>query len=598
MDRNRVLVRTDSGEVAAQQPTRLVQRNLRTALMLVDGKRSAGEIADQFSDGSIGKSALADLERAGMIRLVTVTNTGEVQPAGVEEKSIHLPGTADVGLPSQVTEQLPGAAEAVIEVITLDDRIEPEPVRKPAPGENVRTQKRSSPDHPQMSAVATIASRAADVSGPADARQEARRAAPPSARRGTRGLLSILVLMVLMAVLTAGIASHLYPYERHRPGIERQLSETLGQPVRIGSISFTWTPLPSVTLEHVVVGADERLTVATVRVVPDPRSIYRDDFVVYDLQLAGVTVTGEALVSVSGWLAQAAQKRVFLLHHVGFDDGTLVLNDAVVNGFRGEWKMDDGGRPQSLYFQSGDGVVSGELMPVHGIYQLKLRGNGWKPDFLAPLVVDYFDSEGVIDSQSIQFSKVYARIADGSVFGDASISWRGSSRFSAQVNIRSVDVAKLIAQTRSDLSMKGTVSGSLTLGPAPLAAAGQGVLVEGNLSLQRGVLNRFDLVEALRAADRHTVRGGTTRFEEGAMRIHIDPQSVRISGLRIQSGLMSAVGQIAVGGHDQNITGGVNVELRTSSGKLRTPISISGPLRDPVLTADRSRSRSRAETLL
>jgi hypothetical protein len=101
----------------------------------------------------------------------------------------------------------------------------------------------------------------------------------------------------------------------------------------------------------------------------------------------------------------------------------------------------------------------------------------------------------------------------------------------------------------------------------------------------------------LRAAGRHTVRGGTTRFDEGTMSIRIDPQSVRISRLRIESGLMSAVGQIAVG-RDQNITGGVNVELRTSSGKLRTPVSISGLLRDPVLTADRSLPRSQAETLL
>ena len=81
-----------------QQPTRLVQRNLRTALMLVDGKRSAGEIADQFSDGSIGMSALADLERAGMIRLVMAAETDEVQAAGMAESPLHPIGAATVSL--------------------------------------------------------------------------------------------------------------------------------------------------------------------------------------------------------------------------------------------------------------------------------------------------------------------------------------------------------------------------------------------------------------------------------------------------------------------------------------------------------------------
>lgn len=580
-----------------QQPTRLVQRNLRTALMLVDGKRSAGEIADRFSDGSIGKSALADLERAGMIRLVTVTKVGEVQHAGAVESPIHPIGAATVSLPSQVTEQHPGNAEAVIEVITLDDGVDSAPVRKPVLGEGVRKRSRAA-HHAQASAIVGIASNAAELPPPARAGRPVRRAAPPSDRRGTRGrLLSVLAFVVVAAVLVAAIASRLYPYERHRPSIERQLSESLGQPVRIGAISFTWTPLPGIMLEHVAIGEDERLTVAAMRVVPDPRSAFRDEFVVHDLQLAGVAVTGEALLSASEWLSRTAEKRHFVLHHVSFGDGRLVLNDAIVNDFHGEWKMDDGGRPQTLYFQRGDGAISGELTPGHGAYQLKLRGSGWKPDFLAPMVVDYFDSEGVVDSQSMRFSKVYARVADGSIFGDASVSWHTASSFSAQLEVRSVDVAKLIAQTQSDLSMKGTVSGSLTLGPAPLAVGGQGILAEGDLSVHRGVLNRFDLVEALRAADRHAVRGGTTHFEEGALRIRIGPQSVRIFRLRIQSGLMSAVGQIAVG-RDQNITGGVDVELRTSSGKLRTPVAISGLLRDPVLTADRSLPRSRAETLL
>lgn len=580
-----------------QQPTRLVQRNLRTALTLVDGKHTAGEIAERFPDGTIGMSALADLERAGMIRLVMVGKTDEVQDAGAVETPIHSMGGAAVSLPSQVTEQHPGTSEAVIEVITLDDGIDPVPVRKPALGQGVRKRSQTS-HHAHASAIAEIGSGAAELPAPASAGRQARRAASVSGRRGIRGtLLSVLAFVAVAAVLVAAIASRLYPYERHRPGLERELSETLGQPVRIGAISFAWMPLPAVTLEHVAIGEDERLTVAAMRVVPDPRSVFHKEWLVYELQLQGVSVTGAALVTVSEWLSLAAKKRDYVLHHVSFGDGTLVLNDAVVNGFSGEWKMDDGGRPQALSFQRGDGAISGELTLGHGAYQLKLHGNGWKPDFLAPMVVDYFDSEGVVDSQSMRFSKVYGRIADGSVSGDASVSWHTASSFSAQLEVRSVDIAKLIAQTQSDLSIKGTVSGSLKLGPAPLAVAGQGILAEGDLSVHRGVLDRFDLVEALRAADRHAVRGGTTRFEEGALRIRIDPQSVRISRLRIQSGLMSAVGQVAVG-RDQNITGGVNVELRTSSGKLRTPVSISGLLRDPVLTADRSLPKYQAETLL
>lgn len=593
MDSDLVLVRTNSGEAAVQQPTSLVQRNLRMALMLVDGVRSAGEIVGHFSDGSIGKSALADLRRAGMIRLATDTNTNAAERAGAVAACADPIRYESVSLPPQVTEQHPGVAEAVIEVITLDDHIEAVPSHNPAVGE--KSQKRSwTSQHPQESTTIKVVSREGDMDEAARSDRPGRRAQPSGsrARRGT--FLSVLALISAIVLLIAGIA-HSYPYERHLPSLERQLSQAVDQPVRIGAISFTWTPLPSITLEHVVIGADDRLTVAIMRVVPDPRAMFGGDVVLYSMRLENLSLTGEALSAVSGWLSRAAEKRHLVVRHLDFIDGALVLKDTTMTGFRGEWDMTDGGRPQSLHFERAEGTISGDLIPRNGAYQLTLRGNNWKPDFLAPMVVDHFDAEGVIDSRSMQLSKVYARIADGSIFGDASVTWDGDSRYSAQLGMRSVDIARLIAQTKSDLSMKGTVSGSLKLGPAPLGDARERVLAEGNVSLHRGVLDRFDFVEAVRAAKRHEVRGGATRFEEGTARVRIDSQNVRVSRLRMQSGLMSADGEIAIGS-DQTISGGVNVELHTSSGKVRAPVSISGLLGDPVLTAERSHRGAQSET--
>ncbi len=124
MDSSLVFVRTASGEAALQQPTRLVQRNLRRALALVDGERDIADIAARFGDCAVGEAALADLQRSGLIETMEERRLrGEdiaataTPPFAVEQS----PAPIVPGLPSQVTDTDPRVSGGLVEVITIDD---------------------------------------------------------------------------------------------------------------------------------------------------------------------------------------------------------------------------------------------------------------------------------------------------------------------------------------------------------------------------------------------------------------------------------------------------------------------------------------------
>jgi hypothetical protein len=119
MEEDVVFRRTAAGEAAVRQPTRLLQRNLRSALQLVDGGRDKKEILRHFADRTIGSAALADLLRAGLIEIPQQSQEATLRARPFRPRAAAAP--ASVTLPEQIVESEPGAAGAIIETITVED---------------------------------------------------------------------------------------------------------------------------------------------------------------------------------------------------------------------------------------------------------------------------------------------------------------------------------------------------------------------------------------------------------------------------------------------------------------------------------------------
>ena len=63
MDSNLIYLKTASGEEAMHQRTRVMQRNLRMVLILVDGKSTVSDLVLRIGNQALTESALAELTR-------------------------------------------------------------------------------------------------------------------------------------------------------------------------------------------------------------------------------------------------------------------------------------------------------------------------------------------------------------------------------------------------------------------------------------------------------------------------------------------------------------------------------------------------------
>lgn len=72
MNDEQVFFKTPAGEDAVRERTRLVQRNLRMVLILVDGVIDAAALKNKVGDAAMVDSALAELNRMGLIETAEV----------------------------------------------------------------------------------------------------------------------------------------------------------------------------------------------------------------------------------------------------------------------------------------------------------------------------------------------------------------------------------------------------------------------------------------------------------------------------------------------------------------------------------------------
>ena len=93
MDKKTVFVKTKEGDEAMRQRTRLVQRNLRNILIMVDGHASVADLCRRFGDENVAQAALAELLAGGFI----------AEPANqLDFTSTHSPDT-----PAEKAEDVP-----------------------------------------------------------------------------------------------------------------------------------------------------------------------------------------------------------------------------------------------------------------------------------------------------------------------------------------------------------------------------------------------------------------------------------------------------------------------------------------------------------
>ncbi|MBK8335575.1 MAG: hypothetical protein IPL03_02830 [Sterolibacteriaceae bacterium] len=608
MTDEQIYCKTPEGERALVQRTRLVQRNLRNVLILVDGVATVADLTKKLGDGGFLRASLAELVRGGFVETIEENRVrrgidaasapeGEAQasPIPAEMPPVSLPPQLESALPEpsrwpevpepSVEEALPAPEPMSAAEPPVSLRLAPQvPFWRrwfgaPRPVEASAAPAPPQPPEPEPARVPEL------PRAPAKVRIKPIRRGVASEPR--MGWPSRLIAALLGLAALAVLAMVVFPYDRFRPQVEERASLWLGQAVTIGEIRFALTPRPGVTLERVRLDGEKGVVLGSVRVLPSPLSLFSDKW------RLGTIVLERPLIDQRAVLALLDSRRLpagdsIAVQEVAIEDAMVSIAGLSLEGISGTIELTPDTRISEISLRSKDDTLrlTGQPQPPVSL-KLNLTSGGWRMPWRGGVAVESIEAEGLLNRNALRIDKFVLRALGGTITGSATVDWQQQVALSTQASYARMNLQRLLALVEPAARVQGDVSGKITLrANAPsFESAGRAVSGGGTFTLDRGSLEGFDLVEAVRTRSDNPIRGGATKLEDFSGSISLDPGNWRLSGLRGSSGVMSTAGYLHQAGG--KIDGVMDVQLRGSANQVNVPVVISGSLADPMLAARR-----------
>ena len=592
MNENAVYVKTEAGEEAVSKRT-IVQRNLRSILIMIDGRTPVGSLAQQFGDPLIVEGLVGELEHRGLVRRIDASAQDE--EADRAELSSMLVDIEDlVSQPIMpVSEDIRRAHEKasakespVLDefAMALPELQAPASVNTPAPAAalSAADDVRGAIRRAMMSASPNAT--AAERSGGGLQRVFDLFAGRVGDRKGPPGSLGkkIVLSAAALLVLLLGLF-FFYPYQRHLPHFESLATELLGQPVRIASVSPSLFPEPSIALEGVTVGGPGQLEIGAVKLVPRVSTLLSERTVLRDVRIERAALNLSFLPALSRRQDINWASRWVTVEHVSMVDASIVLLGGAIGALGGDLALDENGVLTRLSLASADGGLRLQGNNAGGVWSVSMTALGWQTPGKPSLLFDVLEARGTLNSRRLQFDQLDVKLYDGYATGRVSLDFADVARFEGQLQTSRLSLGGLLKVFAPSLLLTGELSLSLSL-------TGEGRNYEelrknlrgtGTLVVQRGQIERVDLVQAVRIPRPGGVRGGSTRFDRLDADAVVDASGLNLSQVVMESGLVGAKGTLRLA--DDTLRGRLDVTLQGSATTVRAPVSIEGPYADPVV---------------
>lgn len=608
MDSTLIYEKTPAGEEAMHQRTRVVQRNQRMVLILVDGKASVAELCARTGNAEMAERALAELEQGGFIRVCAEPASvwQQRRQAVIEIGSAALEQVSQFSTfsqrPDEAALRRSAAAAGAAEEGSKADRgkeagsnratgvaVAPraEPGLSSLPVEDISifgldpeitTPARATPPVSQPRRGFFARWLGSGDGGTEHIKPIRRGAAEASLGWPARVGLAGGVLAMLLGLLV-----FLFPYERYLPEVEATLSRLSGQPVTVAALRVGFSPQPALELDDVRIGAPEHaLRIASVRLTPTLSALFGGSRVFRELRLSGVDLPAAALPLLATAVGKAASD-AWRFEKLTLAGLVLDLGGLSLPAMNGDLQLSAAGTLAALRLETPERSLQLTAQPRDAAFAVTLEGFGWRPTSASPWLFDSLKLDGVLAGDTFAISAMELRLLDGVVRGTARAGGEATPALSGSIDFERISARRFAQALGLGEVLSGDIDGRLqfaaratTWSELPSALAGTGSIV-----VKRGSVVGIDLAEAARRVSKKPVVGGATRFEQLTANIRLTPEMVRFNPLVVSSGLMQSVGRLDVD-RELHLAGAMDIEMKGIN-RLRVPISFAGTLRSPEI---------------
>src|SRR5437899_966577 len=419
-------------------------------------------------------------------------------------------------------------------------------------------------------AAKTRGDMASGDSAPQDRRAKAMKRGPGVAaayRRQERNWGKPVTIALVVILGVALVALHVIPIST--ADYEKAAREALGQPVRLGSGRVSlWR---GVHYEFRDVRIGERVRIAEVRAFPALDALFEEKKIFKRVELEGAAVPqdllGEALFARANGenftLGRVLAKQLKL-------EGPLPLPPLDV-----DVALDATGMPRVVSLTGPENLVA-NLSSKGAELEFEMSATSFALPIAPALSLDQFGMKGTLTRRGMNISSWDGAALNGSVSGTAKVRWGGTWNVEGAVTARGINAAvfapALLLEGRGEGTGRFWMTGAE---PAKLASGGR---LEGNFTVNKGVLGSFDLSRAIQTGGRQVT--GRTQFTQMNGQAIYNAGAVALRNVNIGAGALNA-GASADIAQSGALSGRIVIDVRTSTQALRAILILGGTVKEP-----------------
>jgi len=559
MNDSTIFDKTTAGDEAIREKTRLVQRNLRLVLVLVNGIADVASLKRSLGDPVMVESALEELERLGLIeseeacakRLAQLDDEKLASPD--ERPLVEAQTIFDEELATQIQ------IRAVPAAVPRDDD-SPKARNSPLAAipnwiEGLRTSRARAQEEALYERAYGSEGRDHEFADPVSI-DPSMAPLPPEHRSRIRpgtlvkyGLASLLGLLVVVVLL--------YPYANYQPDAEKRLTEMLGDTAKVGSLHVNFLP-PAVVLDQVSVGVPSYAEARSIRLTPDWSFLLGGSHF-RKVEVEGLRLQEGVLPNLGRWFMPSSMVDASI-GNIVFSAASVDFGGYLLGGLAGHITVADG--LKQLVVRAAEGKVEVEIVPKASGVVIRATALGWQTPFRPQLDCTRLDLEGELSPGRLEIQKAEALLYDGSLVGKGVLTWSSAS---ANVNVTAelehLAAARFLPGIGAGRLIEGDAAARVSVvgSAARVNELDKTMRIDGDFKITHGSL-KLDLVEAMRS--KAPVRGGQMRFESFAGSIASDANKVRLGNLRLTAGFLRGAGQLAVNRQDGALAGSIRLDMR------------------------------------
>ena len=399
-------------------------------------------------------------------------------------------------------------------------------------------------------------------------------------RRKPINLSKVVPLLFVAFVCVTLLLPYVLPTSQYISTIEKSATDSISEPVKIGSLHVTFLPIPSVEASAVTIGSNIKIKSAILTF-----SIF-SSFNSKDLkiiELTGVSVLPSAYDNITRWKRLSNAPQLPELKKIELNETKLEFKNISVPILSGSINLSDNNKFSGASFTTNDKRININISPSQNNYLLNISAKEWKPSLSSPMVLSDLDAKIIMSTGLFQINEIDGRIYDGVLKGTASAKWKDRWSLNGELEIERINIKEAAISYNTDIPMEGKLFSRVEISSESLEFEQlyDAMHINGTFQLQNGFVS-IDLGNSIRTTSKGSIPSGQTRFDELSGVLKVIDKHYQLKQLELSSGILSAEGTLNINS-EEKLSGEIISNLKGGHTMSSGPISLEGTIKDPLL---------------